>query len=146
MKQSVRLDFSSFEKAIFQLENSLEYYDSDLVQKDPQLMLHMRAAAIQAFEYTYELAWKMLKRYLEMTEPNPAEIDQMSFPDLIRLGCERGLLLSDVSVWKIYRKERGTTSHTYNLKKALEVFAKLPAFTQEAKFLLDNLQKRSLSH
>ncbi len=139
------LDLSSFEKAIFQLENSLYYYDLDFIQKDPQLLLHMRAAAIQAFEFTYELAWKMLKRYLEMTEPNPADIDQMSFPELIRLGCERGLLLSDVSIWKIYRRERGTTSHTYNLKKSLEIFAKLPSFLQEAKYLLTNLHNRSTS-
>jgi hypothetical protein len=64
----------------------------------------------------------MLKRYLEMTASNPSEIDAMSFQNLIRLGSEKGLLRSDWEQWKIYRQARGTTSHTYDEKKAQEVF------------------------
>lgn len=138
-----KLDLTAFKKAITQLEESLELYNSDLVRSHPKLILQMRAAAIQAFEFTYELCWKMLKRYLEMTEPNPAEIGQMSFPDLIRTGCEKGLLLSELVVWKEYRKERGTTSHVYDQGKAKEVFAKIPAFLADAKYLFDKLQERS---
>jgi nucleotidyltransferase substrate binding protein (TIGR01987 family) len=103
----------------------------------------MRAAAIQAFGFTYELCWKMLKRYLEATLPNADEVDQMSFPTLIRTASEHGLLLSDWSVWKEYRQERGTTSHTYDEKKAIEVFAELPRFLKEAQYLLKQLKKRN---
>ncbi|MFI4918135.1 MAG: nucleotidyltransferase substrate binding protein [Legionellales bacterium] len=39
-------------------------------------------ASIQRFEYRYELAHKMLKRYLELSEPNAEAIEQMSFSDL----------------------------------------------------------------
>ncbi len=53
----------------------------------------------------------MLKRFLEMSEPNPHEIDTLSFTDLIRIGSEKGLLLSDLRTWKVFRHERSITSH-----------------------------------
>jgi hypothetical protein len=46
------------------------------VQQVPDFQVHLVAAAIQAFEFTYELSWKMLKRYLERTVPNPDGIDE----------------------------------------------------------------------
>lgn len=135
------LDFSAFEKAIGQLEESLAYCNSDIVKKDKGLALQLRSAAIQAFEYTYELSWKMLKRYLEMSEPGSAEFDVITFPDLIRSGSEKGLLLNDLYTWKQYRHARSITSHTYNDKKAAEVYALIPGFLTEAKFLLAQLQQ-----
>ena len=112
------------------------YYQSDTVKVDPGLVLQLRAAAIQAFEFTYELSWKMLKRYLTLSEPNPAEVETMSFSDLIRTGSDKGLLLSDLKQWNRYRQERGITSHTYDHAKAQEIFEKIPAFLKEAKYLL----------
>lgn len=136
-----KLDLTSLHKALLQLSDAIEFYHSSTVQNNHRLLTHMRAAVIQAFEFTYELSWKMLKRYLEMTEPNPLEVDQMSFPHLIRTGNERGLLKSDVSVWLLYRKERGTTSHAYDEDKANEVLESIPAFLSDAQFLYEQLQK-----
>ncbi len=140
----MKLDVSSFEKAIHQLENALVYCESDLAKQDTQLALHLRAGAIQAFEFTYELSIKLLKRYLEMTAPSTAAIDELSFNDLIRTGCEKGLLRSELAVWKAYRKERGTTSHTYDEEKAEAVFEDIPDFLEDAKFLLAQLKQRSV--
>lgn len=140
-----KLDTSSLMRAIAQLEQSLAYYHSDIVQSDPGLVLQLRAAAIQAFEFTYELSWKMLKRYLEMTAPDPQEIESMAFADLIRSGCERGLLMSDLTQWKQFRYERSITSHTYDEQKSIAVFEGIPSFLQEAQYLLLQLNKRVAS-
>lgn len=136
-----KLDLSPLEKAIIQLQQSLNYYHSKNVQQDPGLVLQLRAAAIQAFEFTYELSLKMLRRYLQMAESNPNEIQTMSFPDLIRLGCDRGLLQSELVIWKVFRQDRGITSHTYDEAKAKEVFEKIPTFLKEAEFLLAALRE-----
>ncbi len=133
------LDLTSFRSAVTQLKTSLGYVNSKSAKDDLALGEQFRAASIQAFEFTYELSWKMLKRHLEMTEANPALIDELSFQDLIRIGNERGLLLSNWEIWKIYRTARGTTSHTYNHSKAIEVAALIPNFLKEAQFLLDKL-------
>ncbi|MEO5367437.1 MAG: nucleotidyltransferase substrate binding protein [Magnetococcus sp. WYHC-3] len=102
-----------------------------------------RDGVIQRFEFTYELSHKTLKRYLEMTAANPATIDEMVFQDLIRTGNEQGLLLNDWEAWKSYRQSRTDTSHTYNEEKALRVLDRIPAFLDEARFLLEQLKKRT---
>lgn len=136
------LDFSAFAKAIAQLEDALAYCDSDLARQDARLALHLRAAAIQAFEFTYELAFKLLRRFLIATEPNPAQIGTMTFNEIIRLGYARGLLSADVAAWSGFRQDRGTTSHAYDETKALEVFTGIPEFLREARFLLAALTSR----
>ena len=71
----MRLDLTPLDDAIAQLEEAIEYHGSELAAGDPALKLHLRAAAIQAFEFTYELSFKMVKRHLEQVSPNPAEFD-----------------------------------------------------------------------
>lgn len=138
----MKLDLTSLQKAIHQLNDALVQYDSDVVKSNPQLLPHMRAAAIQAFEFTYELSWKMIKRFLETTEPNPEALDGMDFSSLIRTANERGLIKSDVTIWRKYREDRGTTSHTYSEGKAELIFEHIPRFLEEAKALFAEITKR----
>lgn len=140
----MKLDLTSFEQAVFQLNQSLAYYASDLAQQDKGIKQQFQMACIQAFEYTYELSHKMLKRYLEMSEATAAAIDSMAFPELIRTGCERGLLRSGWSRWKQYREIRNITAHTYNNTKAEAAFSIIPDFLEEAEFLLDKLKEKSV--
>lgn len=139
----MRLDLTPLSDAIAQLEEALDYHGSDLASRDPALKLHLRAAAIQAFEFTYELSFKMIKRHLEQASENPAQIDEMSFSAVMREAFRRGLVRSELSIWKAYRKHRGTTSHTYNQDKAQVVFESVPGFLQEARDLRNQLQRRN---
>ena len=132
----IALDLTSFEKALLRLQEALQAYAGA-----PSNTLY-RDATIQRFEFTYEVAHKMLKRYLEMTAPNPAEIDEMAFADMIRTGSEQGLLRSGWDKWKDYRKARATTSHTCDEAKAMEVAAIIPDILSEAQSLFDELRKR----
>ncbi|MCT4372561.1 nucleotidyltransferase substrate binding protein [Yangia mangrovi] len=132
----MKLELSSFEKALASLQEALAEYDRTQSQ-------FVKDACIQRFEYTYELAHKLLKRQLEAMSPNPSEIDQMSFPDMIRSGAERGLLANGWDEWRRFREARNATSHAYNEKKANEVFERIPAFRDEAAILLKRLQERS---
>lgn len=136
------LDLSSFEKAVSQLKDSLAYCESDLAKNDSHLALHLRAGSIQAFEFTYESAYKMLKRFLEMTEASPAEIGSMTFNQTIRLAYDRGLISAELREWKVFRENRNVTSHTYNEAKAEDVFAIIPAFLAEAFFIVQELKRR----
>ncbi len=136
----MKLDLSSFRNAISQLEEALAYCDSELAHSDPKIKQLFRTAAIQIFEFTYELSWKMLKRYIESASATPATVDQMAFADLIRTGNEQNLLLSGWDKWREFRGARSITSHVYDETKAKEVFVIIPRFSAEAKFLLARLE------
>ena len=139
------LDYTPLSNAITQLETSLAYANSPAAQADAGLREQLRNSVIQCFEFTYELSWKMLKRYLEETEASPADLDLATFQSLIRLGNERGLLRSDWRLWKIFRQARTDSSHTYDAAKAEAVFAIAPEFLREAQGLLHTLSNRGVT-
>lgn len=139
----MKLDLSSLANAVSQLEDFIDNYDSDIVRQFPQIKDQMRAGVIQAFEFTYELSHKMIKRYLEQTSANPSEVDGLSFQGLIRRAKQQGLLRSEPDIWMQYRAERGTTSHTYDDEKAQSIFENIPEFLEEARHLLKELQERN---
>ncbi|MDY6850376.1 MAG: HI0074 family nucleotidyltransferase substrate-binding subunit [Thermodesulfobacteriota bacterium] len=138
----MKLDISPFEKALSQLERSLEYLHSDLAESDDGLREQFRAATIQAFEFSYELGTKMLRRQLEQITPNPAEIRSLAFMDMVRTGAEAGLV-RQVPQYRIFREKRNMTSHTYDEAKAEEVLAVLDDFVTEMHFLRDELKRRN---
>jgi nucleotidyltransferase substrate binding protein (TIGR01987 family) len=135
-KKIMKLDLTSLQNAVQSLEKALNEY-----KVNPNEFV--RDSCIQRFEYTYELCWKMLKRHLEINAPTPNEIDSMPFQELIRKGNENALLLNDWEAWKKYRLYRGATSHTYDQDKANEILKEIPAFLDESKFLLKQLQLRN---
>lgn len=139
----MKLDLSPLEDAVAQLGDGLVQYDSDIVREFPQIRNQMRTGAIQAFEFTYELSVGMIKRYLEQVSANPAEIDELSFKNLIRRAAQQGLVRSELEAWLRYRANRGTTSHTYNEARAERVFRGIPEFLEEARYLLKELQAKN---
>jgi nucleotidyltransferase substrate binding protein (TIGR01987 family) len=136
---AIQLDLSSLENALQRLHEALQANSAE-----PQNSLY-RDACIQRFEFCYELSHKMLKRYLELASPNPVEIDELAFPDLIRTGSEQGLLQNGWDVWKNYRQARSITSHTYDESKAITVMQIIPGFLSEGGALLTALKQRMSS-
>jgi len=101
----------------------------------------VRDAVIQRFEYTYELAWKMLKRYLDESE-GAAAVDPLSRKDLFRLGGERGIV-GNVEAWLVYHRARNETSHVYDESKAEQVYDVARQFAVDAENLLAELERRN---
>ena len=137
------LDLSALENAVAQLEEGFVLYDSDIVRQHPEIRGQMRAGAIQAFEFTYELSIRMIQRYLEQVSANPAEVDRLEFRSLIRRASEQGLLQSDLAAWLEHRRNRGLTSHVYNEAMAERVFQAAQNFLVEVRHLLRELQERN---
>lgn len=127
----MQLDFSSFVTAVDRLKEGLERFNSDT--SDSQI----RDGLIQRFEFTYDLAHKMLRRQLESVSANPDQVDRLSFADLIRSVTEQGLIGSDWSSWRTWREMRSITSHSYDETKALKVVEGIPGFLTEAQDLAE---------
>ena len=135
------LDLSSLRDALAALNASLRYLDSDLAA-DPGLRDQFRAAAIQAFEFTYELSFKFMKRQLEQIVSAPAAVDEMTFMQVVRASAEAGLL-DEVSRFFEYREARNITSHSYDRQKAQRIVAELPRFAEDVRHLLSRLEERN---
>ena len=135
------LDLSSLRDALAALNASLRYLDSDLAA-DPGLRDQFRAAAIQAFEFTYELSFKFMKRQLEQIVSVPTAVDEMTFMQVVRASAEAGLL-DEVSRFFEYREARNITSHSYDKRKAERIVAELPRFVADVHALLQRLEARN---
>ena len=96
----------------------------------------IRDAAIQRFEYTFELSWKILKRYFKVNN----HLDIFNIKDIFREGGNQGLI-ENVEKWFEYLEARNLTSHTYDENIAEKVYEKAQEFEKAALFLLDQLKK-----
>jgi len=130
------IDISSLRQALATLDEALAA--RALAPQDKLI----RDACIQRFEYSYELGHKMLRRYLEETEP--AGVQALSFPNLIRLGYERGLLAQSWDVWTKFRDARMKKYEAYEDKIADEIALVLPFFAAEAEFLCKQIGVRQV--
>jgi nucleotidyltransferase substrate binding protein (TIGR01987 family) len=68
-----------------------------------------RQGLIQGFEFTHELAWNVLKDYLE----DKGFTDVIGSRDATRLAFKNGIV-ADGDAWMDMIKARNLSSHTYN--------------------------------
>jgi len=138
----MKLQMDPLEKVLDQLRTSLDYLESPMAKKDALLRAQFRGASILAFEYSFELAVKMIRRQLSEIVPNPQDLVQMTFADLIRTAADAGLI-DNVKQFLAYRDARIQTSHTYDEDRATDVAKVIPDFFRDASFLLKQLRKRN---
>lgn len=137
----MNLDISPLEKATYQLQKSFTYLHSEKA-KDEDLREQFRAATIQAFEYTYELAIKMIDRQLLKIAANPRESRKLDFIDRMREAADVGLI-HDPIVYIKYRELRNKTSHTYDIEQAEVTVAAIDGFLDSMRFLVEELKRRN---
>ena len=91
----------SYKRALMRLEEACEANNPDDIHKD---------GTIKRFEFTFELAWKLLKDYAE---------EELAFADInsptkaIEIGLSTKLIAS-ADVWELMKKARNTTLHDYS--------------------------------
>lgn len=101
--------FNNFSKAFNQLTKFIEKGALNELEKQ---------GLIQAFEYTYELAWNTLKDYFEAQ----GETNIYGSRDAFRLAFKRGLI-ENGETWMAMIESRTLTSHTYNENIAEKIAA-----------------------
>ena len=102
--------FSNYAKVFQSLTEAVE------LSRQRELSALEQQGLIQTFKFTHELAWKVLKDYLEYQ--GVAEI--VGSRDASRLAFQNSLVL-DGEVWMQMIAARNQTARTYNLKVAQAV-------------------------
>ncbi len=138
----MKLDSSALASAVGQLQRSFDYLHGDLASADPGLREQFRAATIQAFEFTYELAVTMVQRQLAQIVANPEALRKMDFADLMRDAADAGIVRDALSYIR-YRELRNKTSRTYDADRAEETVSVIDEFLRDMRLLLQELRKRN---
>jgi nucleotidyltransferase substrate binding protein (TIGR01987 family) len=107
-------------------------FDQALVEAKSELE---RDGAIQRFEFTFELTWKILKKVLAFNG-----IEANNPRDVFREAAKQGLILDPV-IWFEFIRKRNLTVHTYDQSVAVEIFNGLPEFKSELDNLIEKLLK-----
>ena len=94
-----------------------------------------RAGAIQAFEFSYELAWKTIKRIL-----NQRGLNITTPRDCFREAALNNWI-SDPKIWFSFIEKRNISSHTYDEENVIKVVAIFDNFSQALTELVTNLKK-----
>ena len=125
--QTLTVSLKPLQKAVKSLQEATTKKNLTQLEKD---------GIIQRFEYTFELSWKTLRRYLELN--NKPKLGNLK--DIFR-EAGRQKLISSVEEWFQYLEARNLTSHTYDEKIAQQTFQAARHFSKAATELLDHLKK-----
>jgi len=139
----MELDLSSLRKAVESLEKTIRVADDDafMSRLEEDQKQAVKAGVIQNFEFTYELCWKFMKRWLEMNL-GPVHVTGVTRRQLFRLSAEHRLV-GDVDRWMEYHDARNETAHTYDESTAEDVFDTAQEFLADARKLLQALEARN---
>lgn len=119
---------------ISQLSNALSRLIEVLDLKKTEIV---RDSAIQRFEFTLDLSWKLIKSFLEEQSgvvcSSPKECFREAYHNKLIAYEEKYLELVDI---------RNLTTHSYNEKLAEEIYKELPRAHELLFILLGNIQKQ----
>lgn len=139
----MRLELSSLYKAVFSLERSLKVAETKLSQ---EIQIYdeletIKAGVIQNFEFTYELCWKFMKRWIEENVSREI-VDGVARRELFRVSAQNRLI-DDVDEWMEFHHSRNMTSHIYDQDVAEQVYETAVKFFPAAKGFLERLRVRN---
>ena len=117
VQQTIRWQqrFNNYRKALVKLAQAVELL-SGQVNREEAVDELMQEGLIQRFEYTHELAWKVMKDYAEYQ----GYTDVRGSRDAIRKALEMGLI--DDRRWMETIEDRNLTVHNYDNEITSEIY------------------------
>ena len=110
--------FNNYRKALAKLTQAVELLSSQINHEEAVDEL-LQEGLIQRFEYTHELAWKVMKDYAEYQ----GYTDVRGSRDAIRKALEMGLI--DDRLWMETIEDRNLTALYYDNKTANDICNKI---------------------
>lgn len=107
--------YSNFRKALAKMSEAIDIVAENYDWQDSIDEL-LKEGLIQRFEYTHELAWKVMKDYEEYQGYNNIRGSR----DAIRLALQIGII--ENKEWLETIEDRNLTSHNYDEEVAEDVF------------------------
>ncbi|HHY05496.1 MAG TPA: nucleotidyltransferase [Clostridia bacterium] len=127
----IKIKLSNFKKALQRLKEAAEQFKQDNANDV------IRDGVIQRFEFTYELAWKTTKDYLESI----GIVDKNSPRAVFKEAYAQKLIMNEEN-WLLMLKDGNLTSHVYKEEIAEEITKRIiNIYIREFDDLLSKLQE-----
>ena len=125
--------YETFIKAYLKLK---EFVDTDNgSEKD-------RGAIINAYQYTFELLWKTLQRYMQQLEM----LDELGPGSVIRTAFEYNII-DNGSIYMSMLKNRNLITHTYKEDVAEEIYTRIKKeYMEELENFIRNFDNKILKN
>ena len=98
-----------------------------------------RDASIKRFEFSFELAWKSIQKYL-YGEGISCASPKSCFREAYKAGW-----VTDSPLWIRMIEDRNLTVHTYNESVAEDIYSRLSSYLPLVEGLIENLKKAERS-
>jgi nucleotidyltransferase substrate binding protein (TIGR01987 family) len=108
------------EEAVIKVRDVFKIDEDGDIDEDEFLDDIIKEGLIQRFEYTHELAWKVMKDFLE----NSGNVNIFGSKDATREAFAAELIF-DGDVWMDMIISRNKTSHIYNEETADDIFTRI---------------------
>jgi nucleotidyltransferase substrate binding protein (TIGR01987 family) len=108
----LELDLTSLHEAVQAMGETLARAEDDKLMGslDEVTQNAIRAGVIQHFEFTYELSWKFVQRWLRLNA-SVTDADPLTRRELFRTAARYGLI-ANPQHWFGYSEARNLTAHT----------------------------------
>lgn len=139
--------FNNYRKALKSLRDNITYIEGEQgwkTEEDIENVLMetrdiLKQGLIQSFEYTHELAWKVMKDYAEYQ----GNTEIKGSRDAVKYAAQVELV-NNGHVWMEMMQSRNSTSHTYNESTANEI-VKFILMEYEKEFVQFETKMKDLS-
>lgn len=120
-----------------QLEQALKKWQQVL---DMSFSDVSRDAAIQRYEFSFELLWKVAKKYLQEIEGFECNSPKSCFRE-IRMTLE--ISEADIETCISMTEDRNLSVHTYSEEMANSLYAKLPEYVRVSKLIAKKIKAKA---
>ena len=135
--EHLKRSLSALERSINALKALKDH--SDKLQRD--VIDAVKAGIIQQFEVSYELSWKLMKRWIE-EKGTVTLVDGLSRRELFRVA-EEHQIINSVEEWMMFHSGRNSSSHLYDTQTASEVLSISQKFLPAGIALLSFLEEHN---
>jgi len=123
--KTIKIQLQYLIKALIKLKEALTLGDEEIV----------RDGTIQRFEFTFELAWKLMKKinaFYGIETNSPRQAIKQAF---------REKIISNNPLWLEILECRNIISHTYSEESSLNIYNNIKKFIPLFDELITNIQK-----
>ena len=132
----MEIDFSYLQAALDTLKASVKTLDEN---KGCDFVDMLEDSCIKRFEYTLEIARKLMKKVLKKVYGYSEE--ELTVNNTFRF-MQSYKFIKNWENWKNYIEKRNNTAHEYNLEKSRNLIEIIPQFIDDTELLLKNFEEK----